>query len=263
LAPPRKQYPFKSGESMREYVPPPGGGGSSKPPPYTMESARRVLRPKVTAVAEQMGAIPAAACPGGEAVAKITLHPRYIAKSAFPEALLASVGLRTVGATNAAVAPRSNPGEEKLTTELYVAGPRSAFTRLANDPSIWADSGATSADWVKVEDWSFPSVASKTRPVAPSAVKVAMLVALQPGGGTSADRVVQAFIKYASDCGAVVDAATRLDVGGLTYLDVEALPASMDVLAEFAFVRVIRGMPRLRLPMCGVLPASPAPFAVT
>src|SRR6478735_2370566 len=84
------------GERLVDRISPPKGGGP-KTPPYPFAEARARLIPMVQATAEELTALPDLACPNGQAVAVLTLHPQYLAKSFFPAALLQSAGLEAIG----------------------------------------------------------------------------------------------------------------------------------------------------------------------
>src|SRR4051794_5017649 len=65
--------------------------------PYSFDRAQSRIVPRAIAAAKDIAAIPAAACPQDEAVAVLTLHPAYLAKSYFPNALLSETDLRAIG----------------------------------------------------------------------------------------------------------------------------------------------------------------------
>jgi len=61
-----------------------------------------------------MQALPQAACPSDIAVAKVDLHPAYIAKSFFPTILLGQAGLTPVGSRTVRVRPRNDLRKKAL-----------------------------------------------------------------------------------------------------------------------------------------------------
>ena len=101
-------------------------GGGPKEAVYTFAEARTRLGPMVGAVAQNIAALPAEACPGDEAVAALTLNPEYLAKSFFPTELLKAVGLTPVGSRPRRITPakrsRGREPEEALTTQYFVMG---------------------------------------------------------------------------------------------------------------------------------------------
>ncbi|MFL5266207.1 MAG: hypothetical protein ACJ8AH_06335 [Stellaceae bacterium] len=72
-------------------------GGAPKRHPYTFAEARERLTPKVKATVKELVDLPAEVCPKDQAVALLTLHPSYLAKSYYPGELLKTYGLETVG----------------------------------------------------------------------------------------------------------------------------------------------------------------------
>lgn len=81
--PEKTNYLLGYGERLTEQILASKGGGE-KTHPYTFSEARARLTPRVTEVSLSLDALPPAACPRDEAVAAITLHPTYLAKSYFP-----------------------------------------------------------------------------------------------------------------------------------------------------------------------------------
>jgi len=63
---------------------------------YTIPEAVGRLAPRIGRIVRSINALPDAARPMGEAIALVTLHPEFLAKTAFPSALLGGVGLRTL-----------------------------------------------------------------------------------------------------------------------------------------------------------------------
>ena len=71
------------GERLTERIPP-IIGGAPKRLPYSVPEARSRLAPLAVAAATELSRLPQLACPRDEAVAIITLHPQFIAKSYYP-----------------------------------------------------------------------------------------------------------------------------------------------------------------------------------
>lgn len=122
------------GERLTEPVKPPPTKPTKSPPYSFLEAQTRVL-PMVRSTAQEMASLPPLACPAGKAVAVLTLHPEYLAKSYFPAALLQSAGLDPIGSRPAQVKPqkwtRKSQPELSETTELFVAGSRDAVRAWA------------------------------------------------------------------------------------------------------------------------------------
>ena len=82
-------------------------GGAPKKHPYTFTEARRRLAPKVKDTAKALDELPDEVCPRDQAVALVTLHPTYLAKSYYPAELLHTYGLETIGSRAREVTPVS------------------------------------------------------------------------------------------------------------------------------------------------------------
>src|SRR6185503_3014528 len=63
-------------------------GGGDKNPPYPFHQAQSRVTKRARVIAKQVGDLPSKACPGDEVVLAVTMHPRYISKSDFPDQLL-------------------------------------------------------------------------------------------------------------------------------------------------------------------------------
>src|ERR1035437_8533592 len=113
------------GERLTSRVVVPRGGGE-KNPPYTFDQARKRLTPELGRAIANFDSQPPDSAPQDEVVAVVTMHPRYVSKSDFPEELLTSVGLRSVGSRRSEVKPESWGIERHptvaITEQLFVAG---------------------------------------------------------------------------------------------------------------------------------------------
>jgi hypothetical protein len=109
--------------------------GAAKRHPYSFAEAGRRLTPKIAETAEELDELPAEVCPRDQAVALVTLHPTYLAKSYYPADLLRTYRLETIGSRAREVSPqkwtKKKPPESAVTSELFVAGSRSHFRDLA------------------------------------------------------------------------------------------------------------------------------------
>jgi hypothetical protein len=196
-------------------------------------------------VASEIGDLPDDACYRDEAVATITLHPRYVAKSDWPERLLAAVGLRAVGSRARRVSP-SQWGIEKhqevaLTEEIFVAGSRSSFKRWADGLQQWTDRNGGANDICHLEDVGYAAARDKLQGEVASDDGLVEVVL----HNSTTEGVVQAFVEYAGRNKADPLVRLRRDVGGLTFIPVATEHGALE-LARFSFVRIVRSMPRLR-----------------
>src|SRR5712671_6848767 len=80
-------------------------GGAAKKHPYTFTEARKLLAPKIAETVRELDELPDEVCPKDQAVALVTLHPTYLAKSYYPAELLKTYGLETIGSRAREVSP--------------------------------------------------------------------------------------------------------------------------------------------------------------
>ncbi|MFZ5894687.1 MAG: S8 family peptidase [Myxococcota bacterium] len=220
--------------------------GGDKNPPYDLGEAKTRIAERLAKVTTQISKLPEDACPRGEAVAVLTLHPRFLSKSDYPSDLLSAVGLRAVGSRSRKIKPEKwgieKHGEEAVTEEIFVAGAKTAFDRWSNTVRRWTTDTKGAASLSHIEDLRTFDAKSKLRGV-PEGTGVLLEVVLHNSG---AEGIVLSFIKYAESLGADPLVARRRDVQGLTFLPVRVDPKQAEAIARFSFVRVARGMPTLR-----------------
>jgi Subtilase family len=239
------------GERLTERVAPPGGGGGSDPA-YSFDEAVARLRPMVQNAVEDLQALPVNACPGGEAVGVVTLHPQWMAKSYHPQQLLDEYQLRQVGSRPVAIQPeqwtRKGEPEPTASTELFVAGRRESFKRWADDLEISPQNVSDQIRRLEKVQAPIPEERIRGLDIAKSldAGSILLEVVLHARDDLAAQRIIAGFDAYARSLGAQADLNRRIHVGGLCFLPVGASPEVIPALARFAFLRVARPMPRLR-----------------
>lgn len=236
-----------NGDRLTEPVTVPSGGGD-KNPPYTFASARSRISGKLAVAQSQLASLPEAACPRGEVVAVVTLHPRYLAKSDFPTDLLSAVGLRSVGSRSRAITPENwgiskHPETAVATTDLFVAGSKSAFQTWAGRLPRWTSQTPGASQLVRIEDVAAFQAQDKIRAVPMDRDEAWLEVVIHNGHDSS---VIEAFEAYARSMGAEPLMNRRRDAGGLTFIPVRFSTDRIEHLAQFSFLRIVRGMPSLR-----------------
>ena len=225
-------------------------GGGPKTPPYSFEEARRRLAPMLASAALAFDGLPDKACPNGEAVASITLHPEYYAKSHFPAAFLRSGGLRAVGSRARRVRPDKRSldrePEEAMTTELFVAGSRSSFHRLANEVPRWRQDSTAARHLPAIEQVSAIEAEERIRPLTKGREMLPLEVVLHASERPRDRFILSAFEAYLRDLGLDPDLKRIFFAGKLCFLRLRATPRQAHDVARFSFLRVVREMPKLR-----------------
>lgn len=224
-------------------------GGGDKNPPYPFSHARTRVSRRAKLVAEQVGELPTNACPGNEVVLAVTMHPRYISKSDFPEHLLNTLGLRPVGTRSKRIVPESwgikKPPKDALTAEIFVAASRDRIAKLDRIVSSMTAQSVGADDLSHVEDLSFASGSTKLKGIADITAtdRRWFEVVLHNRGRVN---VLAAFLEYAESLRARVDVVRSRNVGGLTFVPISADTKAAERIADFSFLRVARSMPTLR-----------------
>ncbi|BCO28538.1 hypothetical protein MIZ03_3444 [Rhodoferax lithotrophicus] len=230
-------------------------GGEPKKHSYTLFEARQALAPQAFATSEAFASLPSGACPQDMAVARLTLHPEYIAKSYFPTGFLRANALRSVGSRTVSVTPRkwTRKGDprEVSTTEIFVAGNRDSFQELGNWVLNSPEGESATAEIVRIEKFDSFTPESRFRSLGTRSQRF-FEVAVHLLGNEDSSFIQAAFRKFANTFDIKVHERLALQAGSLWFVPVEGTPASMMSLAQFSFVRVLRPMPQLR----GIRPVS-------
>ncbi|MBF0341167.1 MAG: S8 family peptidase [Magnetococcales bacterium] len=236
------------GELLTSDIPPVLRGGD-KAEVYSLEEAQKRLTPQLIATANEIDQLPSAACPGDYGVVCMTMNPAYIARSYFPTALLRFCGLESVGSRTVKVTPqrwsKKDQPKESSTTELFIVGQRSFFRKM----NVWASSlkegSAPALDLARIE--RFHAFSSTER--------IVTLGDSEDGYFEVGIHLIQSeerkfsqgfFIKYAESLGVRAHPRLSFVSGNLWFIAIEGKRKAVTMLAQFALVRVIRPMPRLR-----------------
>ena len=249
-----KNYLLGYGERLTERIEPPRTMPVKKNW-YSFKEAKVRLAPRISAVAENVEALPAEACPHDKTVAVITMHPSYLAKSYFPVGLLNRVSLEAVGSRSRRVVPDKGPLRKKTdkeyaktnsvetpTAEIFVAGTRRNFRRWATSVGNWTESLAGAEELIRVENVYFAQPKDRLRPVRSTKDAPLLEVVLH----APEDYVIEGFRDYMQSLDVSIDLDRRFQIEGLCFLGVR-VPKKLHVeMARYSFLRVAREMPRLR-----------------
>lgn len=234
------------GELLTGPVEVPKSGGE-KNPPYKFDKAKKRIISRLEAVNSAFDLTPKEACPGEEVIALMTIHPRYIAKSDFPEKLLNKVGLRAVGTRPKKVKPESwgikkHPAEA-ISEQIFVAGKKLSFHKWMEELPTWDERTPGAILLTQLEDLT-PFIAEDKLRGIPSGVDDLTLEVVLHNNGRS--QIIHEFESYTNHLGAksILDRAKTIN--GLTFIPVRASQSVVKAIAQFSFVRVARGMPSIR-----------------
>ncbi len=222
--------------------------GAGKAHPYSLGEAREALLPQIAASNAYFDALSTTEAPWDVAVAKITLHPAYIAKSYFPAALLGQVGLAAVGSRTVRISPRkrtsSKMPQSMDTTQLLVAGRRSNLRTLSQFAGSLFDGTPEAIEFAEIESINPMTEADRLRPVEAGSHVFEIGLHILPGQ-PSTDAIAQ-FAEHAGECGFTINEKHQFVAGSLAFLAIEGDAAQLERLARYALARVVRPMPKLR-----------------
>ena len=217
--------------------------------PYTLTEAKRIIVPEIETANRIFQELPAKACADDLAVARLVLHPAYLAKSYFPKLLLDQVGLSSVGSRTRRVQPRRQTQKkaplEVETTELFVSGTRAAlgnfpaFARSLNEQMPVAE------QFARIETFAAMTPADRLHLEGTNVGHVFEVGLHLPPEGDASD-VRALFADYAKDCGFRVNGEFEFEAGRLLFVAVEGDATGLENLAQFTLTRVVRPMPHLR-----------------
>lgn len=223
--------------------------GGEKVEVYSFEEAKARLVPQFSNAASMLDALPPEVCPKDFAVSRITLNPSYIAKSYFPSALLRSAGLVSVGSRTVKVTPekwskKKNP-RECTTTEIFVVGKRKSFrllTKLINEIERESEE---SFDLAHIEKFSIYPPEERIREYGSAKDRFFEFgIHLLPDEDSTF--IQETFEVFANKHDVKVHSNLSFLVGNLWFVPVEGKRQEVEKLSSFAFVRVIRPVPKLR-----------------
>lgn len=241
------RYLIGRGETLASQISLVTGGGEKKHP-YTFAAAKRRLAPEVKRTAAALNSLPADACPNDEAVAILTLHPSYLAKSYFPEELLGSVGLRSIGSRAAQVRPGVTIGRQRereiTTVEIYAAGKRKFFEQWAEQLPGWSEVRPGASELRQLERVYGEDAHSRLRPLPDTDAE--LFEAILHYDPAADDSVLAAFAAYVEKRRGVTLLDDRQQTGGLCFIPIRVGVGALEEIAQFSFLRGLRKMPQMR-----------------
>ncbi|CAI1931029.1 S8 family peptidase [Serratia fonticola] len=226
-------------------------GNGPKKKPYTYEENAPVIMRELQGVIRSFQELPDTVMPNGEAIAKITLHPAFLAKSYFPVLLFKKFSLQSVGSKAVRIRPRKvvggrgKPKDEYTSACIYVSGTLDDFSSLFNAMNKEHLNKGEKKEIITFETISFFESSEKIKSIDSSENIRKLEVALHTPN--SNNRVLQSFIEYAKSCGAVINENKIINLNGLTFMPISANADEAMRVAEFSFLRAIRDLPSLRI----------------
>lgn len=254
----KPRYLLGRGERLTQQWDRSGGGGGKPRYPYSLARAKARLSPMLGRMVEQMQALDPRCCPGGQAVAVVTMHPQFIAKSRYPQHLFKRYGLRPVGSMPLEVEPERYSNQKlsgPMPTHAWLlAGRRDAFARWASEISGLGDeiprTAAVGRDLQTLEEIHVHQVEERLGEMpAPSDSAVRMELVVHASGRD--DQLLSSLAEWLraqnlSTEDVAPQTAKRFFLRGLTFWRVRATRAQAEKIAQFSFVRALRVMASIR-----------------
>ncbi len=242
-----KRFLIGNGDNLRETIPRPPIS-PTKDHPYTLDYAKQRLIPKLQQTVDNFMSLDQAACPNNEAIALLTLHPAYIAKSYYPSQLIRGLGFRALGSRSRKVVPekvtaKTSPSEVE-TVELYVSGIRQDFQNWACTLNTWTTRHPPANELNKIEDLRPLTSQLRLKPIPTDDPEPLLEIVLHASYNDG--YVIQGFKEYLHKLGLKVDLDKQFIVKGLFFLPLRVPQELIERLAQFSFLRLARPMPRLR-----------------
>ncbi|WP_136065721.1 S8 family peptidase [Modicisalibacter radicis] len=256
----KTNYLIGKAEELAKITPPPKMNPQSRDL-YTVEEVVERLAPQLERVNRELSDLDEKLCPRGYGVAKMTLHPSFIAKGHFPKQLIRDMGVRPIGSKAAEVKPdkwmRKGAPKPSPSTTIFIAGKLDKFAEFGRKLR------GVDKDYYAIDDlmkvWSFESISESSKIKDNPASKPGYFevgVHLIPGGST--DFIKQSFISHAESHGFEVRDDISIEVSNLWFVPVIGDSELAVELARHSFVRVVRPMAPLRSfrPLVRSLPGS-------
>lgn len=245
----RSNYLIGRGELLVESIGAPRRR-PSKAHPYEVHEAAARLLPQLHEVIDSFPQS-SAASPDDVEVVKFALHPAYIAKSYYPDELFASLGLEAVGSRDLKIRPEKhtrNDDESTVygTSEIFVAGRRSSFLSFANEIADPRNVSSKLVELREIEQIATFDPHEKTKgELEDGADSVELELVLHLPSSRLAPNNRSRFLEYARSLGFQPRADLGFEVRGLWFIPATGPAASIESLAAYTTVRVVRPMPTL------------------
>lgn len=203
--------------------------------------------------ARELDSLSDAVCPQDETVASLILHPEYYAGNRFPSGFLRAAGLRAVGSRPRRIRPdkrspdsqgRPREPEEAMTTQLFVAGKRSAFRQLAEEAPEWP--GGAAATLSAIEKFSVFPVEERLRSIPDGDGSRSLEIVLHARVGDRDRYLLDGYRTYLESLGLDPRLDRAVFAGSLCFLSLRADALQAREVARYSFLRVLRVMPALR-----------------
>lgn len=225
---------------------------ASRPPEavYSFEETIERLTPQLNNLIQKIETTPSSTKPNGINVAKIILHPKYIARSYFPKKILRESNLENIGSRTVGITPNRihNKKDEGITTtEIFVSGRDEDFIKLTN--LLHKDNIEKSIidELIRIENIEEYSIEDKLIGVDQSTIGIKVFeIGLHLSPQITKEELISQFSEYCSNFEVVLKSDLSIEIGNLVFLPLKTDLNTIYEIAKFSLVRLIRSMPTLR-----------------
>lgn len=216
--------------------------------PYTFDEAKAAVLPQIARTVMAFRDLPSGACPDNLVVAKLVLHPSYVAKSYFPTEMLRDVGLISVGSKTVRIKPRKSikPKGPVLydTTELFIAGAKEKFGDFTEYVNALPSNTKQAIQFAEIEMFDPMTAIDRVKTGEPAEGYFEVGLHLLPDEPTN--YIQEPFVIFAQQQGFTVFAELSFQAGRLLFMPIQGDVAKLDTLAQFSMLRLVRPMPKIR-----------------
>lgn len=245
-----QNYLLGAGTELSSLIdPPPFNPGKKQP--YTPQEAVKRISTQVPRVATYVRSLPDLACPEDESVAKVILHPQYLSKSAFPDAVLESVRLHPIGSRSIVYKPekvgRNSEPKEEVCTELFVAGKRSDFEQLSFAFGQTLQGPNSIQDQLPaIEKLDPMTIEDRIKPTARVDERIPIEVILHAGSAKSQEYRIDGLLDYARSLDLVMNRDHMVILDSLCFIGTYVEPQQLVEFSKYSYIRTVRRLTRLR-----------------
>ena len=182
---------------------------------------------------------------------KLRANPDFQLRSLFPSSVLRSADLRAVGSRRSVLTPerrsRGREPERIVTTEYFVAGEHSSFSRLADRLGHLTSDSAGASQLPAIERVSVPAAEGRVRRMERRAGQVPLELVVHASEHPRDRFILRGLRENLGELDLTLDLDRALFAENLCFLRLRAKNRHMVEIARFAFLRVLREMPKLSL----------------
>ena len=222
---------------------------NDKKEPYTFQESITRLTPQIEAAITSINALEDDATPNGDAVCRVTMHPEFYAKSYFPKHFLREFDFEFIGDKPNQILPdkwtKKSAPKASPTTDIFVAGHKQLIEQIPSMISNIAEDSGLAQDFRHI--WKFSHFDAKDKikrgdfDLDEDTYEVGLQLPYH-----SNENILNMFLIYAEKHSITVHENLFFRVKNLTFLPVTGSYNSIQKLAEFSYIRLIRKITNLR-----------------